>query len=90
MQIDPLTVLLQKIKPLLDAALPTDLARSLSEDIESKVQEALKNLSLVPRHEFEIHEALVTNLETKIRHLEQRLAEMEEVGATNPIIPDEN
>ena len=57
---------------------------------ESKVQEALKNLSLVPRHEFEIHEALVTNLETKIRHLEQRLAEMEEVGATNPITPDEN
>ena len=43
----------QTIKTLLDEALPTDLARSLSRDIESKVQELLKTLSLVPKHEFE-------------------------------------
>ena len=77
MQIDPLAALLQTIKPLLDETLPADLARSLSKDIESKVQEVLRKLSLVPRHKFEAQEALVTNLETKVRHLEQRLAEME-------------
>ena len=83
MQIDPLASLLQAIKQLLDEALPTDLARSLNKDIESKVQELLKTLSLVPRHEFEAQEALVTNLETKVRHLEQRLAEVEKVGASS-------
>ena len=90
MQIDPLAALLQTIKPLLDDALPADLARSLRKDIESKVQEVLKKLSLVPRHEFEAQEALVTNLETKVRHLEQRLAEMERVGATGANATDEN
>jgi BMFP domain-containing protein YqiC len=54
------------------------------------VQEVLKKLSLVPRHEFEAQEALVTNLETKVRHLEQRLAEMEKVGATSANALDEN
>ena len=90
MQIDPLASLLQAIKQLLDEALPTDLARSLNKDIESKVQELLKTLSLVPRHEFEAQEALVTNLETKVRHLEQRLAEVEKVGATSSNKLDEN
>ena len=90
MQIDPLAALLQTIKPLLDEALPTDLACSLSKDIESRVQEVLKKLSLVPRHEFEAQEALVTNLETKVRHLEQRLAEVEKVGATSANALDEN
>ena len=90
MQIDPLAALLQTIKPLLDETLPADLARSLSKDIESKVQEVLRKLSLVPRHEFEAQEALVTNLETKVRHLEQRLAEMERVGATGAKATDEN
>ena len=36
---DPLAPLLQTIKTLLDETLPNDLARSISEDIESKVQE---------------------------------------------------
>ena len=90
MQIDPLASLLQTIKPLLYKALPTDLARSLSKDIESKVQELLKTLSLVTRHEFEAQEALVTKLETEVRHLEQRLAEVEKVGATSANALDEN
>ena len=90
MQIDPLASLLQTIKPLLDEALPTDLARSLSRDIESKVQGLLKTLSLVPRHEFEAQEALVTNLEAKVHHLEQRLAEVEKVGAMSSSTFDEH
>ena len=90
MQIDPLAALLQTIKPLLDDALPAELARSLSNDIESKVQEVLKKLSLVPRHEFEAQEALVTNLETKVRHLEQRLAELEKVSPRSSNTLDEN
>ena len=90
MQIDPLASLLQAIKQLLDEALPTDLARSLNKDIESKVQELLKTHSLVPRHEFEAQEALVTNLETKVRHLEQRLAEVEKVGASSSNTLGEN
>ena len=87
---DPLSPLLQTIKTLLDETLPNDLARSISEDIESKVQEALKNLSLVPKHEFENLEALVTTLETKICYLEQRLAEMEKIGANGAKALDEN
>ena len=87
---DPLAPLLQTIKTLLDEALPNDLARSISEDIESKVQEVLKNLSLVPKHEFENLEALVTTLETKICYLEQRLAEMEKIGANGAKALDEN
>ena len=90
MQIDPLASLLQTIKPLLDEALPTDLARSLSRDIESKVQELLKTLSLVPRHEFEAQETLVTNLEIKVHHLEQRLAELEKVSPRSSSTLDEN
>ena len=81
MPMDPLATLLQTIKTLLDETLPNDLARSISKDIESKVQEALKNLPLVPKHEFENLETLVTTLETKICYLEQRLAEMEKIGA---------
>ena len=87
---DPLATLLQTVKALLDETLPNDLARSISEDIESKVQEVLKNLSLVPKHEFENLEDLVTTLETKICYLEQRLAEMEKIGATSPNPLDEN
>ena len=90
MQIDPLASLLQAIKQLLDEALPTDLARSLNKDIESKVQELLKTLSLVPRHEFEAQEALVTNLETKVHQLEQRLAEVEKVSPKSSNALDEN
>ena len=87
---DPLSPLLQTIKTLLDETLPNDLARSISEDIESKFQEVLKNLSLVPKHEFENLEALVTTLETKICYLEQRLAEMEKIGANGAKALDEN
>ena len=87
---DPLSPLLQTIKTLLDETLPNDLARSISEDIESKVQEVFKNLPLVPKHEFENLEALVTTLETKICYLEQRLAEMEKIGANGAKALDEN
>ena len=90
MRIDPLASLLQTIKPLLDEALPNDLARSLIKDIESKVQELLKTLSLVTRQEIEAQEALVTNLETKVRHLEQRLSEVEKVSSRSSNRPDEN
>ena len=68
---DPLTALLQTIKTLLDETLPSDLAHSIAKDIESKVEEVLGRLLLVPRQEFENLEALVTTLETKIRSLEQ-------------------
>lgn len=90
MRIDPLASLLQTIKPLLDEALPNDLARSLIKDIESKVQELLKTLSLVTRQEIEAQEALVTNLETKVRHLEQRLSEVEKVSSRSSNRLDEN
>ena len=90
MQIDPLFALLQTIKPLLEEALPTHLARPISKDIESKVQEVLKKLPLVPKQEFENLEALVTTLETKVHHLEQRLAEMEKIAATSSANLDKN
>jgi len=42
------------------------------------------------KHEFENLEALVTTLETKICYLEQRLAEMEKIGANGAKALDEN
>ncbi len=87
---NPLAALLQTIKKLLDETLPSDLAHSVTKDIESKVEEVLGKLSLVPRQEFDNLEALVTTLETKIRYLEQQLAVMEKTGVTSPETLDEN
>jgi BMFP domain-containing protein YqiC len=83
MQIDPLTALLQSIKSVLDQALPTDLAHSVGKDIESRMQSALKSLSLVPKHEFEAQQTLLATLEAQVETLEQRLAKLEGTGAAD-------
>ena len=87
---NPLATLLQTIKTLLDETLPSDLAHSITKDIESKVEEVLGKLSLVPRQEFDNLEALVATLETKIRFLEQQLAEIEKTEVTSPETLDES
>lgn len=83
MQTDPLTALLQSIKSVLDQALPKELAHALGKDIESRVQNALKSLSLVQKQEFEAQKTLLATFEAQIASLEQRLAELEESGATD-------
>ena len=75
MQIDPVSALLQSIKSVLDQALPKDLAQSMSEEIESRLQAALKSLSLVPKQEFEAQATLLAMLEAQVASLEQRLAQ---------------
>ncbi len=87
---NPLAALLQTIKTLLDETLPSDLAHSITKDIESKVEEVLGKLSLVPRQEFDKLEALVATQEAKIRFLEQQLAEIEKTGVTSPATLDES
>ena len=83
MQIDPLTALLQSIKSVLDQALPTDLAHAVGKDIESRLQNALKSLSLVPKQDFEAQQTLLAALEAQIETLEQRLAKLENTGAAD-------
>ena len=83
MQIDPLTALLQSIKSVLDQALPTDLAHSVGKDIGSRMQSALKPLSLVPKQEFEAQQTLLATLEAQVETLEQRLAKLEGTGAAD-------
>ncbi|MBL6814749.1 MAG: accessory factor UbiK family protein [Pseudomonadales bacterium] len=83
MQIDPLTALLQSIKSVLDQALPTDLAHSVGRDIESRLQSALKSLSLVPKQQFEAQETLLATLEAQIESLEKRLAKLEGTDAAD-------
>ena len=83
MQIDALTALLQSIESVLDQALPTDLAHSVGKDIESRMQSALKSLSLVPKHEFEAQQTLLATLEAQVETLEQRLAKLEGTGAAD-------
>ena len=78
MQKDPFSSLLQSIKSVLDQALPKDLAQSMSEEIESRLQAALKSLSLVPKQEFEAQATLLATLEAQIASLEKRLAHLEE------------
>ena len=80
MQKDPFSSLLQSIKSVLDQTLPKDLAQSLSKEIESRLQAALKSLSLVPREEFEAQAKLLTTLEAQIAILEQRLAQLEDAS----------
>ena len=83
MQIDPVSALLQSIKSVLDQALPKDLAQSMSEEIESRLQAALKSLSLVPKQEFEAQATLLATLEAQIASLEKRLAQLEDASAAD-------
>jgi len=78
MQKDPVSALLKSIKSVLDQALPKDLAQSMSEEIESRLQAALKSLSLVPKQEFEAQATLLATLEAQIASLEKRLAHLED------------
>ena len=78
MQKAPVSALLKSIKSVLDQALPKDLAQSMSEEIESRLQAALKSLSLVPKQEFEAQATLLATLEAQIASLEKRLAHLEE------------
>jgi len=83
MQKDPASALLQSIKSALDQALPKDLAQSMSEEIESRLQAALKSLSLVPKQEFEAQATLLAMLEAQVASLEQRLAQLEDTNAAD-------
>ena len=83
MQKDPVSALLQSIKSVLDQALPTDLAQSMGEEIESRLQAALKSLSLVPKQEFEAQATLLAMLEAQVASLEQRLAQLEDTNAAD-------
>ena len=83
MQKDPVSALLQSIKSVLDQALPKDLAQSMSEEIESRLQAALKSLPLVPKQEFEAQAKLLTTLEAQIASLEKRLAQLEDASAAD-------
>ena len=80
---DPVYALLQSIKSVLDQALPQGLAQSMSEEIESRLQAALKSLSLVPKQEFEAQATLLATLEAQIASLEHRLAEVEDASAAD-------
>ena len=81
MQKDPVSALLQSVKSVLDQALPKDLAQSISEEIESRLQAALKSLSLVPKQEFEAQATLLATLEGQIASLEKRLAQLEDASS---------
>ena len=83
MQKDPVSALLQSVKSVLDQALPKDLAQSMSEEIESRLQAALQSLSLVPKQEFEAQATLLATLEAQIANLEQRLAQLEDASAAD-------
>ena len=83
MQKDPFSSLLQSIKSVLDQALPKDIAQSMSEEIEPRLQAALKSLSLVPKQEFEAQAKLLTTLEAQIASLEKRLAQLEDASAAD-------
>ena len=83
MQNDPAKALLQSIKSLLDQMVPKDLAQSINEEIESRLQAALKGLSLVPKQEFETQATLLATLEAQIASLEERLAQLEDKSAAD-------
>ena len=83
MQKDPVSALLKSIKSVLDQALPKDIAQSMSEEIESRLQAALKSLSLVPKQEFEAQATLLAMLEAQVASLEQRLARLEDTNAAD-------
>ncbi len=83
MQKDPVSALLKSIKSVLDQALPKDLAQSMSEEIESRLQAALKSLSLVPKQEFEAQATLLATLEAQIASLEKRLAQLEDASSAD-------
>ena len=83
MQKDPVSALLKSIKSVLDQALPKDLAQSMSGEIESRLQAALKSLSLVPKQEFEAQATLLATLEAQIASLEKRLAQLEDASSAD-------
>ena len=83
MQKDPFTSLVQSIKSVLHQALPKDLAQSISEKIESRLQAGLQGLSLVPKQEFETQATLLATLEAQIASLEKRLAQLEDASASD-------
>jgi BMFP domain-containing protein YqiC len=47
------------------------------------VQQAFKKMALVPKHEFEAQEALLTTLEAQVAHLESRLRVLESAEPTD-------
>ena len=83
MQKDSFSSLVQSIKAVLDQALPKDLAQSIDEEIESRLQAGLKSLSLVPKQEFEAQATLLATLEAQIASLEKRLAQLEDASAAD-------
>ena len=83
MQKDPVSALLKSIKSVLDQALPKDIAQSMSEEIESRLQAALKSLSLVPKQEFEAQATLLAMLEAQVASLEKRLAQLEDASSAD-------
>ena len=83
MQKDPFSSLVQSIKAVLDQALPKDLAQSIDEEIESRLQAGLKSLSLVPKQEFETQATLLATLEAQIASLEKRLEQLEDASAAD-------
>ena len=83
MQKDSFSSLVQSIKAVLDQALPKDLAQSIGEEIESRLQAGLKSLSLVPKQEFEAQATLLATLEAQIASLEKRLEQLEDASAAD-------
>jgi BMFP domain-containing protein YqiC len=83
MHADPFSTIISPILNLLNQALPKDLASSIGSQIESTVQQAFKKMALVPKHEFEAQEALLTTLETQIADLEARLRMLESAEPTD-------
>ena len=83
MHADPCSTIISPILNLLNQALPKDLASSIGSQIESTVQQAFKKMALVPKHEFEAQEALLTTLETQIADLEARLRMLESAEPTD-------
>ena len=83
MQKDSFSSLVQSIKAVLDQALPKDLAQSIDEEIESRLQAGLKSLSLVPKQEFEAQATLLATLEAQIASLEKRLEQLEDASAAD-------
>ena len=84
MQTDPIATLLIAIKQLLKKTLPNNLAANLERDIESKVVGAFKNMSLVPKHEFEAQRALLQTLEAQIAQMESQLDKLQSTANGDP------
>ena len=77
MHADALKTLQQAVMHLVTQALPKNLATTLARDIETKIEETLKNMALVPKHEFAAQEALLHTLEAQIAALEAKLDKLQ-------------